>query len=193
MVYTERYWVFGGIGVAFMVSLGIHSLMMAAIRSHQEARSLHFKGKKRKANKRPRIVFFGSSTTQQGWNVDRHGWVAKLAHWWSRRVDVVNRGLSGYNTRWAKQVMNEWILDEPLDMLFLFFGGNDAAIPSSNQHVPLEEYRENMRSIVQQVRVVSPAMSNCMKNVLLFTCITSAYHFSRFLSERNIPKFQSFS
>ena len=31
------------------------------------------------------------------------GWGAGVADWYARRADVVNRGFSGYNTRWLRQ------------------------------------------------------------------------------------------
>ncbi|KAI8318988.1 SGNH hydrolase [Martensiomyces pterosporus] len=48
------------------------------------------------------IVCFGDSLTQHGWDVGKHGWTAQLSQAYLRRLDVVNRGFSGYNTRWTK-------------------------------------------------------------------------------------------
>lgn len=51
-------------------------------------------------NSRKRAVLFGDSITQQGYGIDgEEGWVAMLSDWWSRKVDVFNRGFSGYNSR----------------------------------------------------------------------------------------------
>eukprot|EP01042_Synura_sphagnicola_P005138 gene5138-6547_t len=60
-----------------------------------------------KVYRRKKVVAFGDSITQHGFNTDNHGWVAKLADWWTRRVDVLNRGYSGYNSRWAKLAFQE--------------------------------------------------------------------------------------
>ena len=45
------------------------------------------------------VVLFGDSITEGGFDVEHLGWACHLASAYSRKVDVVNRGLSGYNTR----------------------------------------------------------------------------------------------
>lgn len=107
-----------------------------------------------KVYRRKKVVAFGDSITQHGFNTDNHGWVAKLADWWTRRVDVLNRGYSGYNSRWAKLAFEEVILAESPDLLFIFFGANDATDASGVHHVPLAEYTENIRSMVQLAKQV---------------------------------------
>ena len=42
-----------------------------------------------------KIVAFGDSLTQRGFDVDQGGWLAQLANAYVRRFDVVNRGYSG--------------------------------------------------------------------------------------------------
>jgi lysophospholipase L1-like esterase len=72
-----------------------------------------------------------------------------------RRLDVVNRGLGGYNTSNALSVLPK-IFAPPgpggpkLEYLLVWFGANDAAIklPVENQHVPLDEYRANIKAIL---------------------------------------------
>ncbi|RYY81709.1 hypothetical protein EON63_14870 [archaeon] len=46
-------------------------------------------------SKRRKVVLFGDSITQHGYNTEISGWVAMFSHYWSRRADVVNRGFSG--------------------------------------------------------------------------------------------------
>lgn len=48
---------------------------------------------------RPQILLIGDSITQYSFSVG--GWGARLADWYVRKADVVNRGLSGYNSSWA--------------------------------------------------------------------------------------------
>jgi len=48
---------------------------------------------------RPEFLLIGDSITQQGFGPDGC-WGALLANEWTRCADVVNRGFSGYNTRW---------------------------------------------------------------------------------------------
>ncbi|GLC36212.1 hypothetical protein PLESTB_001368000 [Pleodorina starrii] len=118
---------------------------------------------------RPRIILFGDSLTERGFD-GPDGWAAALAACYKRRADVINRGLSGYNTRWALQTL-PYVFGPTLTpgvpaapaaagkVLFatVFFGANDAARleahgNSSRQHVPLDEYRSNLEEIVSYVK-----------------------------------------
>ncbi|KAL6198339.1 hypothetical protein ACLB2K_028131 [Fragaria x ananassa] len=104
---------------------------------------------------RPKIYLFGDSITEESFGDG--GWGASLAHHFSRNVDVVLRGYSGYNTRWAEMVLERVFPgsqdgggEAPLAVT-VFFGANDACLPdrcSGFQHVPLDEYKHNLRSIV---------------------------------------------
>lgn len=105
---------------------------------------------------RPAIVLFGDSITQQGFGWEgASGWVSLLSSAYSRRADVLNRGFSGYNTRHALDILPR-IFGEPSQegVLFctVFFGANDAALPGERQHVPLDEYGENLGKIVTSIR-----------------------------------------
>ncbi|KAM5588037.1 GDSL esterase/lipase [Rosa sericea] len=74
---------------------------------------------------RPKIYLFGDSITEESFGDG--GWGASLAHQFSRTLDVVLRGYSGYNTRWAQK------------------------------HVPVDEYKQNLRSIVSFLKKQWPA------------------------------------
>ncbi|PVU92860.1 hypothetical protein BB559_003563 [Furculomyces boomerangus] len=54
------------------------------------------------STRRGSIYLFGDSLTQFGYNAAELGWVSKLSDVYARKADVINRGLSGYNTRWGK-------------------------------------------------------------------------------------------
>lgn len=102
---------------------------------------------------RPKIYLFGDSITEQSFADG--GWGASLTNHFSRTADVVLRGYSGYNTRWALKVIEEVFPaaaggDAPLAVT-VFFGANDASLPdrsSGFQHVPLDEYKQNLLAIV---------------------------------------------
>lgn len=117
---------------------------------------------------RPSIVLLGDSITQQAFgnlssNV-AYGWGSLLASSYQRRADVFARGYYGYNTEHALEVLPRVL--EPLsssstghntthcNTLFctILFGSNDAVDAGELQHVPLEQYRANMRRIVSLVR-----------------------------------------
>jgi hypothetical protein len=52
---------------------------------------------------RPLFVLFGDSITQRGCSPG--GWASRLADRYARRVDVLNRGYSGYNTHLATHLL----------------------------------------------------------------------------------------
>ncbi|KAF2732116.1 SGNH hydrolase [Polyplosphaeria fusca] len=107
------------------------------------------------------FLLFGDSITQDASNQQRgFGFAAALQHAYIRRLDVVNRGLSGYNTRQALKVLPA-IIPSPeqarIRFLAVFFGANDAAVPHSEtkQHIPLDEYKANLRKILTHPAVTA--------------------------------------
>ncbi|XP_030304481.1 isoamyl acetate-hydrolyzing esterase 1 homolog isoform X1 [Calypte anna] len=106
----------------------------------------------------PRVVLFGDSITQFSFQED--GWGAFLAERLVRKCDVLNRGFSGYNTRWAKLILPRLITKssgtESTVAVTIFFGANDSALKDLNpkQHVPLEEYADNLKSMIQYLKSV---------------------------------------
>lgn len=111
---------------------------------------------------RPQIVLFGDSITEQSFRPG--GWGSALADNYSRKADILNRGFGGYTTRWALFLLHHIFplgLAKPPIAVTIFFGANDAALPGRNsdrQHVPVEEYKENLRKIVQHLKECSPSM-----------------------------------
>ncbi|CAA7058680.1 unnamed protein product [Microthlaspi erraticum] len=104
---------------------------------------------------RPKIFLFGDSITEESFSDG--GWGASLADLLCRKADIVLRGYSGYNTRWALKVVERVFPaaaengGEHPAAVTVFFGANDACLPercSGFQHVPLHEYKQNLRSIV---------------------------------------------
>ncbi|GMQ10104.1 hypothetical protein CsSME_00053240 [Camellia sinensis var. sinensis] len=106
---------------------------------------------------RPEIVIFGDSITEGSFKSG--GWGASLANNYSRKADVVLRGYSGYNTRWALFLLHRLFplgSTTPPVATTIFFGANDAALSgrtSERQHVPTEEYKENLKRIVHHLKV----------------------------------------
>lgn len=68
-----------------------------------------------------------------------------------RMADVIPRGFSGYNTRWCKILIPN-ILDtintNDVSCVTIFLGANDCCLPTSDQHVPVNEYQKNLEYIV---------------------------------------------
>jgi len=150
---------------------------------------------------RPVIVLFGDSITQQGygWNdaaaasasAASLGWTALLSNAYQRRADVLARGYSGYNTRMALDLLPS-IAPQPAvvpgqsrqqqqgtaaeaEVLFVavFFGANDAALPGERQHVPLEEYGDNLVKIVRHLRNSTVAGNPTATDVVDGSCEAS--------------------
>ncbi|KAI0260993.1 SGNH hydrolase [Gloeopeniophorella convolvens] len=111
------------------------------------------------ANYQDAIVLFGDSLTQMSWDPELGGVGARLANLYVRKVDVLNRGFSGYNTDWALPVLEQIIAkreQQPhvprVRLLTIWFGANDACLPGCGQHVPLVRFSENLAKMVHTIR-----------------------------------------
>eukprot|EP00033_Pygsuia_biforma_P002709 GCRY01002993.1.p1 GENE.GCRY01002993.1~~GCRY01002993.1.p1 ORF type:complete len:243 (-),score=34.20 GCRY01002993.1:267-995(-) len=112
---------------------------------------------------RPQAVFLGDSLTQKGYEINNNGWMAVLSDIFTARLDIVNRGYSGYNTRFLRPVLYEvlpWLQtgkNVPA-ILTLLIGSNDASLQEHNsqQHVPLKEFEDNLLFILKTISEVCP-------------------------------------
>ncbi|XP_041668559.1 isoamyl acetate-hydrolyzing esterase 1 homolog [Cheilinus undulatus] len=101
----------------------------------------------------PQVILFGDSITQ--FSFQANGWGAEISNKLARKCDVVNRGFSGYNSRWGKLILPRLIsnqtsaADNNIAAITVFFGANDCALEDKNpqQHIPLQEYSENLKEI----------------------------------------------
>lgn len=107
------------------------------------------------------FILFGDSITQESGTQERgFGFARALQNAYIRRLDIVNRGLSGYNTDQAVKVLPT-IIPSPeqarIRFLMIFFGANDASLPEAqdNQHVPIPRYKENLAKIITHPAVVA--------------------------------------
>ena len=114
--------------------------------------------------KRKRVLFFGDSITQHGFNPENEGWINSFNDWWTRRVDVMNRGFSGYNSKWGLEIVREVVVQERPDLVFIFFGANDAVVKGALQHVPLKDFQSNTEKIVN---IIKNLLGRNMKIVLI--------------------------
>ena len=109
---------------------------------------------------RPRFMLFGDSITQRGIDPNVHGFGTLLANAYSRKVDVINRGLSGYTTKTGLEmlplIVDEWA-SHPPDFMTIFFGANDAVL-SKPRHVSLEDYVKNLKVIVTKLQQGFPGV-----------------------------------
>ncbi|KAI0668544.1 SGNH hydrolase [Trametes maxima] len=126
------------------------------------------------ANIQDAIMLLGDSLTQGGY--DMNGFAAKLAYVYNRKMDVINRGFSGYNTDWALPVFEQVFATKEeqahvpkVRLLVIWFGANDAAPPPKPQHVPLDRFRANLRKLVWTVRAPESARHSPDTRVVLMT------------------------
>ncbi|KAJ5742315.1 Esterase SGNH hydrolase-type subgroup [Penicillium manginii] len=105
------------------------------------------------------FILFGDSITQRGCNQELgFAFHAALQESYSRRLDVVNRGLAGYTTAHAIKVFENCIPPPhvaTVRLMTIFFGANDACVSGHNQHVPVAQYKENLSSIIQHPATVA--------------------------------------
>ena len=121
---------------------------------------------------RPAFVFVGDSITQQGQGSPSWcqapvtdsfstaaGWGDLVAARYSRRVDVYNRGLAGYNSKWCLAAFESLFPTQdrrrsPVELVTIFFGANDAADAALNpvQHVSLVEFESNVEELVRRCK-----------------------------------------
>ena len=114
--------------------------------------------------RRPSILLIGDSITQQSFGMNgKIGWGSLLASVYQRRADVLARGYFGYNTNHALQILPRILSSvsssspasysySPIVFCTILFGSNDAVDYGQLQHVPIEQYRNNMKKIIQDVR-----------------------------------------
>ena len=103
----------------------------------------------------PKFILFGDSITQGSFDPEKSGFGCFLAHRYARRADVVNRGFSGYTTRWAVPALpHVFTPSDNVKLVTIFFGANDSCIESLNprHHVPLPQYTKNIESILKFLR-----------------------------------------
>ncbi|XP_027926737.1 GDSL esterase/lipase CPRD49-like [Vigna unguiculata] len=107
---------------------------------------------------RPQFVLFGSSIVQYSYY---EGWGATISHVYARKADIVLRGYAAWNSRRALEVLDTIFPKDAIEqpsLVIVYFGGNDSSIPNPNgigPHVPLDEYKENMRKIATHVKNLS--------------------------------------
>ncbi|KAJ5669049.1 Esterase SGNH hydrolase-type subgroup [Penicillium macrosclerotiorum] len=117
------------------------------------------------------FLLFGDSITEMSYNQALgFAFGAQLQEVYSRRLDVINRGFGGYTTAHAIQVLphffpapqtaNREVQHCDLTSIdqTIFFGANDACVPTHEQHVPVAVYKENLQKIIHHplVRAQDP-------------------------------------
>ncbi|KIW59234.1 hypothetical protein PV05_03697 [Exophiala xenobiotica] len=99
----------------------------------------------------PQFLLFGDSITQ---GCSSH-LSSALSEWYIRRLDVLNRGFSGYTSQMGLDLLPHFFpgasqghAQAQVSLMTVFFGANDAVLPGHPQHVPLHDYTRALRSII---------------------------------------------
>jgi len=140
-----------------------------------------------------KFVLFGDSITELGYSYDEKGWVMLLSDKYIRKVDVVNRGFSGYNTVHALElfprIFNKENCKDTL-LMTIFFGANDCGI-NVLQSIPGEEYVANMRKLINLSLETFP--ENCP--IIVITpppCLAKMFNESRGIHKHENKRTEEF-
>ncbi|KAG5368525.1 Long chronological lifespan protein 2 [Yarrowia sp. E02] len=97
-----------------------------------------------------KILLFGDSITQYSSDQGLSFALAPaLQHLYQRKLDILVRGYSGYNSDQAVQFFDHILEHEKgIKLVVIFFGSNDSA--TNEQHVPLDRYKSNLETLAQQ-------------------------------------------
>ncbi|CUS21829.1 LAQU0S04e01750g1_1 [Lachancea quebecensis] len=126
-----------------------------------------------------KFLLFGDSITEFAFNTrmsegkgDQFSLGAALVNAYTRKLDIIQRGFSGYNSRWALEVLPHILENEPTDDIVLstiFFGSNDA-VHGGSQKVELPEFTQNITELVRMLKnkgiqpiLVGPALHDADK------------------------------
>jgi len=119
------------------------------------------------------ILLFGDSLTEGGWV--EGGFAQLLAAAYNRRLDVINRGLRGYNTEWGLTSFKHIFASRDkhsslpvVKLLTIWLGANDATLSGDRQHVSYDQYLENIHTMASMIRSpTSPYYSPRTRIILL--------------------------
>ncbi|KAJ3019138.1 UNVERIFIED_CONTAM: hypothetical protein HDU68_010809 [Siphonaria sp. JEL0065] len=99
-----------------------------------------------------KIILLGDSLTDKALKPD--GWGTLLATEYSRRMDVIVRGFSGYsslNLKFAVEPILREVPSERIAIVTLLIGTNDYSIATDHQHVDVNDYQDNLVSILDSI------------------------------------------
>jgi len=126
------------------------------------------------ANVQDVFMLFGDSITQLGWRANT--FAQRLACAYVRKIDIINRGLSGYNTEWAIPIFEQTFAKQQeqqhvpkVRLLTIWFGANDAAVQPSRQHVPLPKFISNLTRLIHTITSPDSQHYSPITRIILIT------------------------
>ncbi|KAK9469827.1 SGNH hydrolase-type esterase domain-containing protein [Lipomyces arxii] len=107
-------------------------------------------------NSYKKIILFGDSQFEGSWNTTLDFcFPAALAQLYSRRADVLNRGLSGYSSKWMQTQLTRTITelvrtDNAAFLFILWLGTNDSCLWEPH-HVALDAFKSTATSYIDDI------------------------------------------
>ncbi|SCU93360.1 LAMI_0E14092g1_1 [Lachancea mirantina] len=104
-----------------------------------------------------KFLLFGDSITEFAFNTradsglpEQFSLGAALVNAYTRKLDIVQRGFSGYTSRWGLKLLPKILENEGPNVVMttIFFGSNDA-VQAGPQAVELSEFKKNINSLTQ--------------------------------------------
>uniref|UniRef100_A0A0G4HNQ0 SGNH hydrolase-type esterase domain-containing protein n=1 Tax=Chromera velia CCMP2878 TaxID=1169474 RepID=A0A0G4HNQ0_9ALVE len=129
--------------ICLLAILGVSILLLVPV----------FMASEKSTGRRPKVVLFGDSITQTSFDIG--DWGRQFASAYTRKADVINRGYSGYNSKYLRAIYPYVVpkTSEPFLLSLLFLGANDVTDESNpQQHMSDEEYETNMRWLLEEIR-----------------------------------------
>lgn len=122
-----------------------------------------------------KFILFGDSITQHANDQPGFSLAPALQSLYTRKLDIVTRGFSGYNTNHTVVTLQEVLKAEHAETgivkaILIFMGTNDAAF--NFQGVPIDTYKKNLQQMVEccqsyniKVILVGPALHGHAESV----------------------------
>lgn len=100
-----------------------------------------------------KFLLFGDSITEFAFNPEHFTVGSALTNLYTRKLDILQRGYAGYNSRWAIPVLEKIIEQDGKDIIIgtLFFGTNDS-VENGPQMVPIPEFVDNMKKMIRMMK-----------------------------------------
>ncbi len=98
-----------------------------------------------------KLIMIGDSNTQFG--NGQSSWLPSISDSLQRKCDVINRGMSGYNSSNFKMILPQIFEEFNPDFIcgiIIMLGTNDSAA-HDNLHIPLDQFKENLGHIIDHV------------------------------------------
>eukprot|EP00924_Labyrinthula_sp_SR-Ha-C_P006328 snap_masked-scaffold_31-processed-gene-3.53-mRNA-1 protein AED:0.46 eAED:0.46 QI:0/0/0/0.5/1/1/2/0/847 len=121
-----------------------------------------------------KFILFGDSLTQRSF--EEGGWGQLLADHYCRKADFINRGLSGWNTKWALQYISDMLKEIRVALnhydhviLTIWFGANDAVClhSGSKQFVPVGKFENNLKNMLLQIEKLACELGRELNVILI--------------------------